>query len=476
MARINTNVGALIAQRYLTNSFKSLNSTLERLSTGLRINHGRDDPGGLIVSERLRSEVSAIGQAVANTQRAGLIVATSEGALDEISALLRDIQGLIISAANAGALSDEEIAANQLQVDSAVASITRIANAATFAGRALLNGSLDYLTSGVAATDIRTLAIHGAQFGTRDFIPVTVDVTQSAQFAQLEFRQATLASAATIEILGNRGVTTLSFSSGTTASAIVAAINAVSDATGVLATLSSNPLSGFRLTSGDLGSKHFVSVQTLPGSGAFPLVDETGATRTRDHGRDAVATINGTSSIGQGNHLVLKTASLDMELVLANTFGTGTTSFAIIGGGALFQIGAHVNSTLQVNLGVQSTTASRLGNSDVGFLSQIVTGERYSLVAGKYLEASEIVTEAIRQVAVLRGRLGAFEKNTLETMQNHLAITVESLTSAESAIRDADFAMETSQLTRNQVLVNSGMAALAAANQTPQLILRLLTG
>lgn len=80
MARINTNVGAIIAQRNLNTSYRNLNSTLERLSTGLRINHGKDDPAGLIVSERLRSEVSAVNQAIGNSQRAALIIATTEGA------------------------------------------------------------------------------------------------------------------------------------------------------------------------------------------------------------------------------------------------------------------------------------------------------------------------------------------------------------------------------------------------------------
>lgn len=143
---------------------------------------------------------------------------------------------------------------------------------------------------------------------------------------------------------------------------------------------------------------------------------------------------------------------------------------------ALYQIGPHVNSNLQVGIGVQSVAASRLGNSAIGFLSQVVTGEQYSLVAGKCWEASHVVEEAIRQVSVLRGRLGAFEKNTLDTNINQLGITMENLTLAQSSIRDADFAYETLQLTRNQVLISSGTTALGLANQTPQMVLQLLSG
>src|SRR5581483_1777459 len=113
------------AQRGLANSQKTLNDTLERLSTGLRINRGADDPAGLIASETLRSEMAGITQAVSNSQRASNVIATAEGALNEVASLLLNVKSLIVGAANSGALSPDEISANQLQVDSAVDSITR---------------------------------------------------------------------------------------------------------------------------------------------------------------------------------------------------------------------------------------------------------------------------------------------------------------------------------------------------------------
>jgi len=147
MSRINTNVGALVAQTHLARSQQQLQSTLQRLSSGLRINRGADDPAGLIASETLRSEISGIGQAIANSERASNVIATAEGALNEIASMLTSLQELIVGAANEGAMSEDEIAANQLQVDSAIESITRIANTTTFAGLHLLNGSLSYVTS-----------------------------------------------------------------------------------------------------------------------------------------------------------------------------------------------------------------------------------------------------------------------------------------------------------------------------------------
>ncbi len=142
MARINTNVPSLIAQSNLARSSGDLSTRLQRLATGLRINRGADDPAGLIVSERLRSEIKGIGQAIDNSERASSVIATTEGYLAEVADLLNSIKSLVVNSANTGGVSQEEIEANQLEIDSAIESITRISNTASFAGLQLLNGSL----------------------------------------------------------------------------------------------------------------------------------------------------------------------------------------------------------------------------------------------------------------------------------------------------------------------------------------------
>src|SRR4051795_13537648 len=215
MARINTNVSALTAQRGLAKSQQTLNGTLQRLSSGLRINRGADDPAGLIASEALRSEITGINQAIDNSSRASNVISTAEGSLNEVGSLLLNIKSLVVQAANTGALSPEEIKANQLQLDSAVESITRISNTTTFAGLKLLNGNLDYVTSGVANTAITALHINQANFGTASNIPVNVNVITSAQTADLEFRSDTITSSVTLEISGSQGVEVLTFTSGT---------------------------------------------------------------------------------------------------------------------------------------------------------------------------------------------------------------------------------------------------------------------
>jgi flagellin len=478
MARINTNVGAIVANTNLAKSQKSLNQSLQRLSSGLRINSGADDPAGLIASETLRSEIQGISTAIDNSTRASNVITTADGALSEVSNLLVSIKSLVVQAANSGALSPDEIEANQLQVDSAIASITRISNSTSFAGLKLLDGSLAFVTSGVATSALHDVHIHTAAFGTATTIPVVVNVVQSAQTAGLRFQASAVATSVTLEIAGRTGVQVLSFTSGTKASAIAFAVNRVSDSTGVAAAVASatNASSGITFNSVGYGSKEFVSVSVLGNPAAFVTKTASGATQQRTVGRDAVASVNGTQAIGDGLNLTLNTAGLAMSLSLDTAFGVGTKTFTIIGGGALFQLGPQVQSNQQVNIAIDSVSASRLGNATDGYLTDIITGGRASLVGGNAASASRIIDKAINQVAVLRGRLGAFEKNTLQTNINSLQVALENVTASESSIRDTDFAAETSALTRNQILVQAGTSVLSQANSTPQSVLSLLGG
>ena len=329
------------------------------------------------------------------------------------------------------------------------------------------------ITSGVDTSSVKALDISAANFGTATSVPVQINVVTSARTADLEFQASSIANSVTLEIAGNEGVDVLTFTSGTTASAIAFAINRISDSTGVTATPRTGT-SGLVFESAGFGSKQFVSVTAQ--SGTFNTVDQTGASKTREVGRDAVATVNGALTVGDGLNIKLNTSSLNMDLTLSDTFGAGQTGFSITGGGALFQLGAKVSSNQQVNVGIASVAASKLGNNNVGFLNDVVTGGTKTLVGGDAAAASKVVEEAIRQVAVMRGKLGAFEKNTLDTNVNSLQVALENVTSSESSIRDADFAAETAALTRAQILTQAGTSVLSTANSTPQSVLSLLQG
>lgn len=193
MTRINTNVSSLVAQSRLSASNKDLQTALTRLSTGLRINSGSDDPAGLIASEALRSEITSLNKSISNTRRASQIISTADSALGQVSNLLNDIRGLVVEAANSGALSPDEIAANQLQVDSSLEAINRIAQTTTFQGRKLLDGSLDFITTpGTNSTRVENLQINSASLGRTGQVDISINVSQAATQAELEFGDFTV--------------------------------------------------------------------------------------------------------------------------------------------------------------------------------------------------------------------------------------------------------------------------------------------
>lgn len=491
MTRINTNIASLISRSNLGRTNADLVTRLQRLSTGLRINRGADDPAGLIVSERLRSELRGLDQAINNSERASSVIATTEGYLAEVNDLLISIKALIVEAANTGAVSKEEIEANQLQIDSAIESITRISNTASFAGLQLLNGSLEYLTSGVAASAIAGATIYGAQFGNATNIAINVEVISSAQTATLFLSGNTagaageLLSSVTIEIAGNLGVQTLSFVSGTNLSAVVAAVNTLKESTGVSASLvsASDQTSGMTFNSVGYGSNQFVSVKKIGLGGQFFAVADAqnGTVSQRDIGRDVTALVNGALATGRGLDVSLNTPALSLKLTLTDDYANVTGSqktFHIVGGGVNFQLGPSITAAQQVGFGLNSVAASRLGGTTISdvryFLDSIRTGQANSLVSGRAQSAAMILDAAITDISVIRGRLGAFERNTLQTNVRSLQVGVENITASASKIRDADFAVETAALTRAQILQQAGTSVLATANFSSQNVLALL--
>jgi flagellin len=471
MTRINTNVSSLTAQKTLARSNVQLQEALARLSTGLRINTGKDDPAGLIASEILRADIVSVEVAISNSQLANQMIAAADSALGQISSLLNDIRGLVTEAANQGALSDEQIAANQLQVDSSLEAINRIAQTTSFQGRKLVDGTLDFITSTTDTVDfakINDLQIDQATLDS-DGVDVSIVVTTAATKATATVSDAAADDALdadlVFELAGAKGREVFNFAAGTTYANIAAAINLVSDATGVEASYAASTLT---LTSTAYGSDAFVSIGVIGDYGGAEFADD------RQVGEDIVASVNGVAADGDGNTLTINTATLDLTAVLDDDTiaDADQIDFTISGGGALFQIGPDVVSNQQARLGIASMNTASLRCAS-GRLYQLGTGEDAALATDPTL-AGEIVDAVISKVTSLRGRLGAFQRTTLETNINALSDTLEALATAESSIRDADFAAETAALTRAQILVQSGTSVLAIANSNPQNILALL--
>src|SRR5687768_534427 len=470
MSRINTNVNSLIAQRVLRKNNNSLNTSLARLSTGLKINSGADNPAGLIASENLRAEKAGIQQAIENAGRAGNIIGTAEGGLSEVSSLLTELQNLISQTANSGGLSEEEVQANQLQVDSILSTINRIAQSTSFQGAKLLNGNYSYTTSGVTSTALDNVRINAARLPDAATLNVVVQVVTSAQTGEVSYTGGAIGAAgATIEVAGTLGTEQLSFASGTTVSAIATAIQAVKASTGVSATVSGAALS---INSTAYGDANFVSVKAIAGSFAV-----TGGSNGKDFGRDAAVTVNGSSAQANGLTISYRTGNFDVDFDLDNSFNkAGSTSFTITGGGASFALGSKVTEADKSSIGITSVSTASLGDSTNGFLSTLSSGGAASLDSDNLSTAQKIVDKAIKQVSQLRGRLGAFQKFTIGSTVNSLGVALENANAAESAIRDTDFAEETANLTRSQILASAATTVLASANASPQAALSLLQG
>jgi flagellin len=520
MARINTNISSVIAQANFTKTQEEMNLRLERLSTGLKINRGKDDPAGLIISERLRSDVEGVNQGISNAQRASSVISTAEASLAEVNDLLNSIRSLIVQSANTGGNSPAERDANQLQIDSAIESITRISNTASFGGLKLLDGTLDYTVSGLRSSAITNAKIRGASFaaGTTS-LQVDVDVIASAQTGALYYSGGTvpagqILSSMNLEIKGPSGVQVISLTSNTSLTTLMNSINSFKGMTGVQASLvNGNANSGIVFSSTTYGSDAFVSVKRLggppPASDSFQtyklannapvpsaspfnwaamITAGTLVSANSDSGRDVSALINGNLASGRGLVASLNTptlaADLTLDAALATDPSAAITTFNITGGGALFQLGPDVTALQQTNLGIPSVAASNLGASKtsvgVEYLNSLKNGGTNSISNSAqrkdFTQASQILAAAVDEITTLRGRLGAFERNVLDTNVRSLQSQYENLTASDSQIRDADFAAETSKLTRAQILSSAGTSTLQLANQQSQQVLRLLGG
>ncbi|HBV66195.1 MAG TPA: flagellin [Rhodopirellula sp.] len=581
MTRINTNVPSLVAQNRLQASNRDLNLALTRLSTGLRINSGKDDPAGLIASEALRSEITGLNKALSNTRRAGQIITTADSAMGQINSLLNDVRGLVVEAANTGGLSSEEIAANQLQIDSSLEAINRIAQSTTFQGQKLLDGSLGYTSTIGAVASVADSSLQSAQLGTTGSLTVDVVVETAATQAsssvsaagfsaaaaasttvtsgadvitltadnagadyndvQVVFNDdsgigdvgaaaaydatqrtitvtynsaaatstnsdmaaitsalnglgdfgATLAGTGTnaltvpatnattgksggevlnadlvFQLTGSGGAETFNFSAGTSKNQIASAISLVSDSTGVTAAVASGTLN---LTSTAYGSESLVDIDVISeGAGGTFGASLSDA---RSTGTDISATVNGVEADGIANTLSINTSALDLNLTV-DAGSSSNFSFDITGGGATFQLGADVTSTQQASIGISSVSTGQLGGAS-GRLYELGSGQAKSLT-NDVNGAADVIDEVINKVTSVRGRLGAFRSTTLDSNLVSLNETAANLQEAESSIRDADFAAESANLTRAQILVQSGTNVLALANQNPQNVLALL--
>ena len=245
MTRIATNVGTTRGLRNLNKANSSLDSALQRLSTGSRINSGSDDPSGLIAGEKLKLQVTTIEQSIKNSNRASNVLATADGALGEIGGLLNQVRGLVQEGLNSGALSDTEIEANQLQIDAALSAINRISANTTFGGDKLIDGSKGYNSQISAANSakLNDFQVNEVFFGSSSSVAVNATIDSAAEQGTLT-TSGNVRLDTTLEVAGKDGSQVLFFDAGASLDNVAAAINDATDATGVSAAVTGSNAAG----------------------------------------------------------------------------------------------------------------------------------------------------------------------------------------------------------------------------------------
>jgi flagellin len=491
--RINTNVEAYNSLRNFQNISNKVATSIERLSSGMRINRAADDPAGLIISESLRAQIDGMTQAVDNSQNASNLIKTAEGALTEVNQLLRDIRQLAVHAANTGVNDQVATQADQTQIASALSSIQRIAEQTQFGNKKLLDG-----TSGISASVVNTSTVAGMYIGgtyggvatQTGTLNITVNnaatraqMMGSATFATVNASLSTVNGTTT----GNGGTVvvngqSISLSGSDTVQTLIDKINEVTSSTGVSAAFTFGNGSGMVvLKQNNYGANHNIRL-----SESSTLI--VGAAATTQSGLNATVTVTASGLVNGAVTTVTTTfsggrATGESGLKVTDTYGNSillteagnatTTSNrtvgTIISGNLQFQLGANSGQTVSASLGNIRTS---------GLGATAVAGSNLSLIdvttATGASNALLTVDEAISQVSQLRSTLGALQKNTLDSTVRYLGVGIENLSASESQIRDTNVASEVVNLTKNQIIQSAAQSVLAQANAAPQSVLSLL--
>ena len=478
--RINHNIASMNAYRNLARNDMGLSKSLESLSSGLRINKSADDPAGLVVSENMRAQIAGLSQAIENSELATAMVQTAEGALTEVHSLLTSMRELAIHAANEGANSAADLAADQSEIDNAIATIDRIASQTQFGTKKLLDGS-NGVTGNVTSGSVTFLSgTSSTTAGTYD-----VEVTTQAEKAT----HTTGNSGAISGITADETLTltnddssvsvTINLVAGDNRQTILDKINAYTGSTQVEATAD--------------GANNITLTSTVYGTaGDFTIVSDTAATDGTQSGFSAGAgnTDNGVNiagtfdagsnsyqADGSGSILTGRAGSVVEGLQVSTVAAAGTAgTISVANNSLVFQVGANSGQT--VTLSIDSMAASNMGaglDAANGGTNQYTSLSQISILdATRASDSLAVIDQAISDVSSLRGTLGAFQSNTLESGMNNLRVAEENLVAAESIIRDTDMAAEMATFTRNQIMLQAATAMLSHANSSPQVVLQLL--
>ena len=472
---INTNLASLQAQRSLSTSQSDVNTSLQRLSSGLRINGAKDDAAGLAISERFNSQIKGLNQAARNANDATSLAQTAEGALSEVTSNLQRMRELAVQSANATNSASDRTAL-QTEVTQLMAEIDRVSNQTSFNGIKLLNGSFTAQAFQVGANANETVSITSIASSR------TADLGTFNGFVATNQTIGTASNSTTARAVVLGGVTTSIGTIANDAKAIASALNA--SGLGFSASADATTVAGGAQNTTSTNTE--TSTITINGIVSGVVTATANQTTDRQAMTDAINAISartGVTAVNDGTNIDL-TAADGRNITTAFTSTAGVvTDFGLAADGTT---GATIDITLRTALtgtleitGVDGTASGAVFGSNAGDDPQAIG------TVGSALSTNDVTSVANAQLMITavdaaldavnssRAELGAIQ-NRFDSIVSALQTSSENQSAARSRIVDADFAAETAALTRGQILQQAGIAVLAQANAAPQNVLALL--
>ncbi len=478
-------MSAINAHRSVVKNADAQAKTMEKLSSGLKINRAADSPAQLQISENLRAQSAGLNQAIDNSEMAVSLMQTAEGALDEVSSALVQARQLAIHAGNEGANDPLMLEADQSEINNILEQINRIATSTQYGHNYLLDGSRagNGVTTGAnlefvdADTEAHSSGVGGYS------VNISNAATRANHTGSVALSQAIIDAGEQITVSeGGRTVNFLTQKGKSVEQTLNDLSTAISDA-GLSIDLirpyppvtGSDAPQAISFRHKEFGSDHTFQVA----SNTAGLVSDVSNTSVLvKNGTDVAGEINGEVSTGKGQILTgaegagtasgIKVRFTGESLPPGGNAGTITFSQNSL----TFQIGANTDQHSEISL--RSMKTHDLGRGQVNSSGFKSLSEISVLNADQAQDAIRVIDQAIEEVSSTRGKMGAFQKNNLESNLNYLRIAHENTISSESAIRDADMAEEMATFTRNQIMMEASTSMMAQANQNSMTVLKLI--
>ncbi|WP_144395166.1 flagellin [Pleionea sediminis] len=506
---LQTNVSSLNSQRNLTSVNENLRVTFQRLSSGFRINSAKDDAAGLQISNGLTAQINGLGVASRNANDGISLAQVAEGALQETTNILQRIRDLAIQSAN-GSNGSSERAALQQEVAQLKSEVNRIAETTRFGSRVVLDGTFGTQTFQVGAQAFETITVNtgdsrATSIGSHQ---INAGAASSGNIAQVGAGVAVTTTttnstlAETLTITGALGSSTVDIAANASMDDVVIGINALTDNTGVSASARTNVKLDNLSTAGTV-SVQLVSNNADPISVAASIDDPGDLTPLAESINRVTAQTGVYAQVSDDRSEIILTNETGEDITLqdiTHSNPAATVDVALLDYSGGFETTDEIENTVGAGLVMNGTNdATVVGilqlNSDRSYTISQATGNTLynagaGVTVGSGLEqvanidissaigaqsAIAVVDQALRTVDSIRGELGAVQ-NRFQTTISNLRNVQENASAARSRIRDTDYAVETANLAKNQVLQQAGLSVLSQANASSQSVLSLLQG